>query len=102
MAKHRIRALLNNASAARQAASLDTVEQDFERRLKIMLRHRWGVVICVVLLLVGLSVTTFYFLSLPARYGIAVGPAGGDDLRLVQFLAAKFGKDNAPVRLRIT
>ena len=102
MAKHRIRALLNTSSAARQAASLDTVEQDFERRLKIMLRHRWGVVISIVLLLVGLSVTAFYFLSQPARYRIAVGPGGGDDLRLVQFLATKFAKDNAPIRLRIT
>jgi len=79
MAKHRIRALLNTSSAARQAASLDTVEQDFERRLKIMLRHRWGVVISIVLLLVGLSVTAFYFLSQPARYRIAVGPGGGCD-----------------------
>ncbi len=102
MAKHRIRALLNTTSAARQAASLDTVEQDFERRLKIMLRHRWSVVISIVLLLVGLSVTAFYFLSQPARYRIAVGPGSSDDLRLVQFLATKFSKDSAPVRLRIT
>lgn len=101
MAKHRIRALLNTASAARQAASLDTVEQDFERRIKIMLRHRWSVVISIVLLLIGLSVTAFYFLSQPARYRIAVGPAGSDDLRLVQFLATKFSKDSAPVRMRI-
>jgi TRAP transporter TAXI family solute receptor len=101
MARHRIRALLNAGSAAHQAASLDIVEQDFERRLKIMLRHRWSVLVSIVLLLIGLSVTAFYFLSQPARYRIAVGPAGSDDLRLVQFLATKFSKDNAPVRMRI-
>jgi TRAP transporter TAXI family solute receptor len=101
MAKYRIRALLNTSSAARQAASLDTVEQDFERRLRIMLRHRWLAVISLLLLVVGLSVTAFYFMSQPARFRIAVGPAGSDDLRLVQFLATKFSKDNAPVRMRI-
>lgn len=101
MRKHRLRTLLGATTAAREAARLDLVEQDFEHRIKIMLRHRWLVVVSALLLVVGLSVTAFYFLSQPARFRIAVGPAGSDDLRLVQFLGTKFSNDKAAVRLRI-
>ncbi len=100
MAKHRISALLPTTTAVRQAASLDTIEQDFERRIEIMLRHRWGVLISVLLLAVGLSASVYYLQSQPTMFKIAVGPAGSDDLRLVQFLSVKFTKDNAPVRLK--
>jgi len=100
MRKHRIRTLLSTTTAAREAARLDLVEQDFEHRIRIMLRHRWLVVISATLLIIGLSAAAFFFLSQPTVFKIAVGPAGSDDLRLVQFLSAKFAKDNAPVRLR--
>lgn len=101
MRKPRLRTLFGTSAAAREAAHLGMVEQDFEHRIKIMLRHRWLVLISVLLLIVGLSVTAFYFLSQPARFRIAVGPAGSDDLRLVEFLGTKFSKDKAAIRLRI-
>lgn len=101
MRKHRLRTLLGARTAAREVAQLDTLEQEFEHRLRIMLRHRWLVLISATLLVIGLSAAAFYFLAQPARFRIAVGPAGSDDTRLVQFLAAKFARDKAPVRLRI-
>jgi len=101
MRKHRLRTLLGASAAAREVARLDHVEHEFEHRIQIMLRHRWLVVISATLLVIGLSAATFYSLSQPTRFRIAVGPAGTDDSRLVQFLATKFAKDHAPVRLRI-
>ena len=76
--------------------------QDFEHRIRVMLRYRWLVLISATLLIIGLSAASFYFLSQPARLRIAVGPAGSDDSRLIQFLGTKFAKDHAPIRLRIT
>jgi TRAP-type uncharacterized transport system substrate-binding protein len=101
MARHKIRTLLSTSNAARQAASVDTIEQDFEHRIRVMLRHRWLVVICAVLLLVGISAAAYHFLSRPTAFRIAVGPPGSDDLRLIQFLGEKFSKDKASVRLRL-
>ena len=101
MRKHRLRTLLGAKTAAREVAHLDTLEQEFEHRLRIMLRYRWLVLISATLLVIGLSAAIFYFLAQPARFRIAVGPAGSNDTRLVQFLAAKFARDKAPVRLRI-
>ncbi len=101
MRKHRLRTLLGARTAAREVARLDTLEHEFEHRLRLMLRHRWLVLISATLLVIGLTAATFYFLAQPARFRIAVGPALTDDSRLVQFLATKFARDRAPVRLRI-
>ena len=101
MARHKIRTLLSTSNAARQAASVDTIEQDFEHRIRVMLRNRWLVVICAVMLLVGISAAAYHFLSRPTAFRIAVGPPGSDDLRLIQFLGEKFSKDKTSVRLRL-
>ena len=87
MRKHQIRTLFGAATAAREAAKLDIVEQDFEQRIKIMLRHRWLVVVSVILLIVGLSAMTYYLLSRPTMFKIAVGPKGSDDMRWLSFSA---------------
>ena len=102
MRKHRLRTLLGSKTAAREVASRYPIEADFEHRIRVMLRYRWLVLISATLLIIGLSASSFYFLSQPARLRIAVGPAGSDDSRLIQFLGTKFAKDHAPVRLRIT
>ena len=102
MRKHRLRTLLGAKTAAREVANRYPVEEDFEHRIRVMLRYRWLVLVSATLLIIGLSAASFYFLSQPARLRIAVGPAGSDDSRLIQFLGTKFAKDHAPVRLRIT
>ena len=89
MRKHRLRTLLGAKTAAREVANRYPVEEDFEHRIRVMLRYRWLVLVSATLLIIGLSAASFYFLSQPARLRIAVGPAGSDDLRLIQFLADK-------------
>jgi TRAP transporter TAXI family solute receptor len=101
MRKHRLRTLLGAKTAAREVANRYPIEEDFEHRIRLMLRYRWLVLISATLLVIGLTATVFYFLAQPARLRIAVGPAGSDDSRLIQFLGTKFARDNAPIRLRI-
>jgi TRAP-type uncharacterized transport system substrate-binding protein len=49
--------------------------------------------------LFGATATTLYLVLRPVTLRIAVGPAGGDDQKLVQALAQTFARDRSPVRL---
>src|SRR3974390_1358770 len=71
-----------------------------ERRLRLMLGQTWLVGLGVVLVGASASGAALYFDSLPTTLRIAVGPATGDDPRLVQAMAAQFDRDRAAIRLR--
>lgn len=58
-------------------------------------------VIAGVLLLAGIGAALAYSLYQPTTLTIAVGPAGGDNLRLVQALAQNLARERASIRLRI-
>jgi TRAP transporter TAXI family solute receptor len=66
------------------------------------LRSRaWPIAVAGVLLLAGVTAATIYVNYRPTTLQIAVGPAGGDNLRLVQALAQHFARERASVRLRV-
>lgn len=74
--------------------------QKLNRRFRFgMMQNRWLIVLSGLLLLVALSSATFYFLSQPSTFVVAVGPPNSDDVRVVQFLGNQLARDNAPVRL---
>ena len=51
MRKHRLRTLLGAKTAAREVANRYPVEEDFEHRIRVMLRYRWLVLVSATLLL---------------------------------------------------
>jgi TRAP-type uncharacterized transport system substrate-binding protein len=81
--------------------SEDTFIGHLDRRLRLMLRHTWLMGIAACLLLVGVAAATAYVVTRPTTLKIAVGPAGGDDLRVVQAIAQQLARDGAGVRLQI-
>jgi TRAP-type uncharacterized transport system substrate-binding protein len=64
-----------------------------------MLGHTWLATLGVVLLVGSGIGAALYLESLPTTLRIAVGPATGEDARLVQAVAAQFGRDRATIRL---
>jgi TRAP-type uncharacterized transport system substrate-binding protein len=69
------------------------------RRRRLMLGHTWLISLAVVLLVGSTIGAVLYLESLPTTLQIAVGSATGDDARLVQAMAAQFGRDRATIRL---
>ena len=73
---------------------------DTQRRLRIMLRQPWLITLGILLLLGSLIGASLYFESQPTTLRIAVGPANGEDARLVQGIAQQLARDRAAIRLR--
>lgn len=69
-----------------------------KRRRRNRTRLMLATVLTVVLLAVGAFALLVYELR-PVTLRIAVGPAGSDDLKLIQALAQTFARDQASVRL---
>jgi TRAP-type uncharacterized transport system substrate-binding protein len=74
--------------------------RDTQRRLRIMLRQPWLITLGILLLLGSLIGASLYFESQPTTLRIAVGPANGEDARLVQGIAQQLTRDRAAIRLR--
>jgi TRAP-type uncharacterized transport system substrate-binding protein len=74
--------------------------RDTQRRLRIMLRQTWLITLGVVLLLGSLVGASLYVESQPTVLRIAVGPANGEDAKLVQAIAQQLTRDRAAIRLR--
>ncbi len=79
----------------------DTPPQAMPERLQRMLRHTYLIAIALVLLAAGLIAAVFYIQSRPTHLKIAVGPRGGDDIRLVQALSQHLARERAKVRLHV-
>lgn len=72
------------------------------RESRLTLRHKLLLVVTAVLLLaIAVGVATFYFTYQPPTLTVAVGPAGGDNVRIMQALAQQLARERAPIRLRI-
>ena len=74
---------------------------DAARRIRLMLGQTWLVALGAVLLVGSALGAVLYVESMPTTLRIAVGPATGDDARLVQAMAAQFDRDRATIRLRL-
>ncbi len=74
--------------------------RDTQRRLRIMLRQTWLITLGVLLLFGSLIGAALYVESQPTTLRIAVGPADGEDARLVQAIAQQLARDRATIRLK--
>jgi TRAP-type uncharacterized transport system substrate-binding protein len=74
--------------------------RDTQRRLRIMLRQTWLITLGVLLLVGSLVGAALYVESQPTTLRIAVGPANGEDAKLVQAIAQQLTRDRAAIRLR--
>ena len=54
-----------------------------------------------VLLVAGIAAATLYFTYEPTTLTVAVGPAGGENVRIMQALAQQFARERATIRLRV-
>jgi len=54
-----------------------------------------------VLLVAGVAGATLYFTYQPTTLTVAVGPASGENVRIMQALAQQFARERASIRLRI-
>jgi TRAP transporter TAXI family solute receptor len=64
---------------------------------------RWSlalIILAVVLALIGISAAAYYYALRPITLRIAVGPAGSDDLKVVQALSQAFAASHGQIRLR--
>jgi TRAP-type uncharacterized transport system substrate-binding protein len=74
--------------------------RETQQRLRSMLRQTWLITFGVILLLASIVGASLYFESQPTTLRIAVGPADGEDARLVQAIAQQLTRDRATIRLR--
>jgi TRAP transporter TAXI family solute receptor len=54
-----------------------------------------------VLLVAGIAAATIYFTYQPTTLTVAVGPAGGENVRIMQALSQQFARERASIRLRV-
>jgi TRAP-type uncharacterized transport system substrate-binding protein len=74
--------------------------RETHKRLRMMLRQTWLITLGVLLLFGSLIGAALYFESQPTTLRIAVGPANGEDAKLVQAIAQQLTHDRAALRLR--
>lgn len=88
----------NPASLAKQKP---LPPQTTQERLQRMLRHTWLIGLGLALLAAGLVAAVLYIQSRPTHLKIAVGPRGGDDIRVVQALQQHFAREKTKIRLHV-
>ena len=67
----------------------------------MMLHHTLLLTIAICLLVAGLVGAAFYVATRPATLKFAVGPANGEDAKLVQAVHRHFSSDRANIQLRL-
>ena len=67
----------------------------------MMLHHTLLLTIAICLLVAGLVGAAFYAATRPATLKFAVGPANGEDAKLVQAVHRHFSSDRASIQLRL-
>ena len=77
-----------------------TNSRETNKRLRMMLRQTWLITLGVLLLFGSVIGAALYFESQPTTLRIAVGPANGEDAKLVQAIAQQLTHDRAALRLR--
>src|SRR5258706_7513399 len=81
--------------------SPDARPRGLSRRLRIMLRHTWLMIVAVALLCGGAGTVVYLLLNQPTELTIAVGPPNSEDVRVVQSIATQLSREQANVRLQI-
>ncbi len=81
--------------------SPDARPRGLSRRVKIMLRHTWLMIIAAALLCGGAGTVAYLLSNQPTELTIAVGPPNSEDTRVVQSIAAQLSREQANVRLQI-
>ena len=81
--------------------SPDARPRGLSRRLRIMLRHTWLMIIMAALLCGGAAAVVYLLLNQPTELTIAVGPPNSEDARVVQSIATQLSRDQANIRLQI-
>ncbi len=71
------------------------------RRLKIMMRQTWFIVVVTVLLCGGIGAIAYHISTQSTELTIAVGPASSEDARVVQTIATQFAREQLNIRLQI-
>jgi TRAP-type uncharacterized transport system substrate-binding protein len=81
--------------------SPDARPRGLSRRVRIMLRHTWLMIIAAALLCGGAGTVVYLLLNQPTELTIAVGPPNSEDTRVVQSIATQLSREQANVRLQI-
>jgi TRAP-type uncharacterized transport system substrate-binding protein len=74
----------------------------WKRRVNIMRQHTWLIVLAAALLCCGIGGVAYHIATMPEHLRIAVGPPNSEDTRVVQAIAAQFGRERSNIRLNIT
>jgi len=69
--------------------SPDARPRGLSRRVRIMLRHTWLMIIAAALLCGGAGTVAYLLLNQPTELTIAVGPPNSEDTRVVHSIAAQ-------------
>jgi TRAP transporter TAXI family solute receptor len=73
-----------------------------QRESGLTLRHKLLLIVAAAVVLAGaIAAATFYFTYQPTTFTVAVGPTGGENVRIMQALAQQFARERASIRLRI-
>jgi TRAP-type uncharacterized transport system substrate-binding protein len=81
--------------------SPDARPRGLSRRVRIMLRHTWLMIVAAALLCGGAGTVVYLLLNQPTELTIAVGPPNSEDTRVVQSIATQLSREQANVRLQI-
>jgi TRAP-type uncharacterized transport system substrate-binding protein len=81
--------------------SPDARPRGLSRRVRIMLRHTWLLIVAAALLCGGAGTVVYLLLNQPTELTIAVGPPNSEDVRVVQSIATQLSREQANVRLQI-
>src|SRR5260221_534815 len=81
--------------------SPDARPRGLSRRLRIMLRHTWLMIVAVALLCGGAGTVVYLLSNQPTELTIAVGPPNSEDVRVVQSIATQLSREQANVRLQL-
>ena len=72
------------------------------REVGLTLRRKLALLVAAsVLLVAGVAGATLYFTYQPTTLTVAVGPASGENVRIMQALAQQFARERSSIRLRI-
>ena len=86
---------------ARHGKAGHATKLDWSRRLRMLLRHVWLLMIASVLAISGTAAVAYYVASQPTRLKIAVGPPDSEDVRAVEAIANQLKRERSNFRLHM-
>lgn len=83
------------------AKGIGTLEGGFDSFIRLLRRRKRAVAVFGLLLLAAVAAASVYWYQQAHILRIAVGPPGGNDLRVIETLANNLDHDRAPLRLHV-